>query len=117
MGRICPIWKVSDPKSIGHRSSCVSSSKTHGRRIFAVMADAYQGLLVLVLAVDDGHGRALPIRVGGGLALDGDVVPGQGSLWMGFDDGFFGREPRRIQISHVISENEWRMTGLPARHE
>lgn len=83
-------------------SFCLFGSNAHGRRVLAVVADADEGLVVLVLAPDDGHGRALPIWVGSSLALNGDVVPSQGPVWMGLDDGLLGCEPGRgEEVSRV----------------
>lgn len=73
---------------------CGPDPEAHGRGVLAVVADTDKGLLVLSLVPDDGQWRAISTRVGAGLALDGDIVPGQGPVWMGFDDGFLGREPR-----------------------
>lgn len=72
---------------------CLSDRKTHSRRKPAVVADADESFLVLELAPDDGHWRARAVRVVMLLALNGDVVPGQRSVGVGFHNGFLGCEP------------------------
>jgi len=74
-------------------SSCLSDPKTHGRGVLAIVADADESFLVLDLAPDDGHWGALAVRVVLLLTSDGDVVPGQRSVGVSFDDGLLGCEP------------------------
>lgn len=80
------------------------------------MADADKGFMVLFHAMDDGQWRAIPTRVRSRLALNGDIVPGQGLMWMGFDDGLLCREPRSRRMSRVMIE-WWMRDSIPARHK
>lgn len=77
-------------------SSGAPTSKADRRCVLAVMADTDQSFLVLVFAPDDGHWCALAVRMSGDLACDGDVVPGESSVRMGFDDSLFGRKSGHV---------------------
>lgn len=58
------------------------------------MANADESFLVIELAPDDGYWRAFAGWVVLLLGLDGDVVPGQCSMRVRFDDGLLGCESR-----------------------
>lgn len=88
-------------------SSCRAGAEAHGCGVLAVVADTDESFAVLVLAPDDGHWGALPVWVGTSLALDGDVVPGQSSVGVGFDDGLLNCESSDVIINKSQARQIW----------
>lgn len=95
-----------------------SGPKAHRRGVLAVVADADKGLKVFVLAMDDGQWRTISTRVYSGLAPNGDVVPCQGTMRMGFDDGLLSREPARDELGGNLDVwSRTRFVQFPPRLE
>lgn len=75
------------------RLAQVLGTETHCGRVVPIVADADEGLVVLIGAPDDCCRGALPVRVGRGLVCYGDGMPGEILLRVGFDDSLLCGEP------------------------
>jgi len=72
------------------------------------VADTDESFLVLEFAPDDGDRGAFAVWVVLLLALNGDVVPGECSVRVRFDDSLFGCESRMqrgVQYDASVSVN------------